>query len=519
MALSTLVLSAALLPGPIGIPSIGASPQASRSDGLDARISDALAKSGGNRAQIEKFLARYETGTDDEKRRAARWLVANMDGHGFAVLALVDSKGEILPFEALDHANLAKAKEALDAIEREHPGADFTKVRFESDLEHASAEFLATHLEQAFDAWRTMPWAKSIRFEVFRDFILPYRGSNEPLGLWRAPARARLAALVEANTDERDVRAFGEKARAEVHPWVGFSDLFYLHPTDQGYDEMCARRLGRCEDITNMISFGMRSVAAMCASDYTPWWADRDNNHAWEVVLDAEGRGRAGLSNRCAKVYRKTFAIQPCSLAMQKRADEKVPRWLASSHYIDVTDQYLPVTDAAVDLAAAPKGARFAYLAVFNGGEWRPIQWGRIDGARAVFPKMGRDICYLPVFHVDGREIPAGTPFILDKDGRTRALAGTSMHRESLLATSTRPATPDADTRATIPSTVVKPSSGYELFSWKDGGWKSVGRIESGMQDRLFESLPDDALYWLVEDGSEKLERIFTIEDGRQVFW
>ncbi len=493
--------------------------QAPAADGLDARIADALKKAGANRAEIEKFLARYDAGTDAEKRSAARWLVANMDGHGYAELALVDAKGERIAFEALDHPNLAKAKEALDALEHAHPGAEFTKVRFDGDLQFASAEFLSAHLDEAFDAWRTLPWAKSIKFEVFRDFILPYRGSNEPLGLWRAPARARLAALSAANSGESDVRAFGEKVRAEVHPWVGFSDLFYLHPTDQGYDEMCARRFGRCEDITNMISFGMRSVATLCASDYTPWWADRDNNHAWEVVLDSEGRGRAGLSNRCAKVYRKTFAIQPCSLAMQKRDDEKVPRWLSSSHYIDVTDQYLPVTDAAVDLTAAPKGARFAYLAVFNGGQWRPIQWARIDGARAVFPKMGRDICYLPMLHAEGRDLPAGTPFILDRDGRTRPLAGSSMHRDSLMVTSTRPATPDADTRSTIPSTVVKADAGYELFRWSEGGWKSLGRIEAGMQDHRFENLPDDALYWLVEDNSEKLERIFTIEDGRQVFW
>jgi len=514
MGLSLLAHSACLL-----VSTIATAVSPPGSDGLDARIADALKQAGANRAGVKSFLDRYEAGADDEKRRAARWLVANMDGHGYAVMALVDRDGRELAFDALDHPDLASAKRALDVLEREHPGAGFAKVRFESDLEHASAEFLSAHLEQAFEAWRTLPWARSIRFEVFRDFILPYRGSNEPLALWRAPARARLAALVAANAGEGDVRVFGEKVRSEVHPWVGFSDLFYLHPTDQGYDEMSARKLGRCEDIANMVAYGMRSVATVCASDYTPWWADRDNNHAWEVVLDAEGRGRAGLSNRCAKVYRKTFAIQRCSLAMQKREDEKVPRWLSSSHYIDVTDQYLPVTDAEVDLAAVPKGARFAYLAVFNGGEWRPIQWGRIDGARAVFPKMGRDICYLPMFHVDGRDLPAGTPFILDKDGRMRPLAGASMQRGSLLATSTRPATPDADTRATIPGTVVKAGSAYELFRWSDGGWRSLGRIESGMQDRLFEDLPDDALYWLVEDGSERLERIFTILDGRQVFW
>ncbi|MFM7133312.1 MAG: hypothetical protein ACKO0W_03245, partial [Planctomycetota bacterium] len=288
------------------------------SDGLDARIEAALAKAGSNRAEITRFLERYERDADPLKRDASRWLVANMEGHGFARIGLATKDGAPLAFEALDHPNLGEAKKALDAIEAANPGSDFRRSGFDSDLEHASAEFLSQHLEQAFDAWRTMPWAKPIRYEVFREHILPYRGSNEPLGLWRAPARARLAEVVAQCAGESDVRVVGERVQRAVHGWVGFSDLFYLHPTDQGYDEMCERKLGRCEDITNMISFGMRSVAAMSASDYTPWWAASNNNHAGEVVLGAEGRCRAGLSGRAAKVYRKTFAYQPCSLAAAK---------------------------------------------------------------------------------------------------------------------------------------------------------------------------------------------------------
>jgi hypothetical protein len=123
----------------------------------------------------------------------------------------------------------------------------------------------------------------TMRFSCPAIFVL------EDLHRVTAVEREAIAELCAANQGETDVRAFGEKVRAAAHPWTGFTDLFYLHPTDQSYAEMCERRLGRCEDITNMVSFGMRSVAAMCASDYTPWWAASDNNHAWEVVLDANG--------------------------------------------------------------------------------------------------------------------------------------------------------------------------------------------------------------------------------------
>ena len=492
-----------------------------KSDVYAGPIAKALEKAGPNRAEIESFLARADGTGDAQKRDAARWLVANMDGHGFAVIELTTTDGTRLEFDALNYKSLTEAKAAFDAIEAKNPGCDFRKIRFDSDLEHASADFLFAHLDEAFGTWRTMPWAKPIRYEVFRDFILPYRGSNEPLGLWRTPARTRLAEICRENEGETDVRAFGEKVRANVHPWTGFTDLFYMHPTDQSYAEMCERKLGRCEDITNMISFGMRSVGAICASDYTPWWAASDNNHAWEVVLDANGQGHAGLAGRAAKVYRKTFAHQPDSLAAMKREEETVPKWLSSSHYVDVTAQYQTTSDPTITLARAPEGQRFAYIAVFNGGSWKPIDWANITQGQAKFHAIGRNICYLPMIHVGEADEPAGAPFVIDLDGIVHTLAATAgaSNNTSLIASTTKPDITDPDTGALRARTIVKPDAAFELFLWKDGAWKSIGRIERGETAHAFENLPSDGLYWLVEDGSEKLERIFTIVEGKQVFW
>lgn len=493
---------------------------------MDTRIKKALELAGENRAEIARFLANYEKSGDAQKFDAARWLVANMDGHGFARIELCDKDNKPLGFDALAYANLGEAQARLDEIGNSHPDADFRKISFESDLEHASADFLIAHLEGAFDAWRSLPWAKSISYEAFREHILPYRGSNEPLDLWRAPASKRLETLVTElrASSEKDVRVIGERVRSTVHPWVAFSDLYYVHPTDQSYTEMTEDKRGRCEDITNMVSFGMRSVATMCASDYTPWWAASDNNHAWEVVLDEQGRGRAGLAGRAAKVYRKTFAHQESSLGAIKQEKETVPRWLSGTHYIDVTAEYQPVSAVTVRLEKPPEGQRFAYLAVFNGGAWRPIHWGHIVdapgiGTNVAFSALGRNICYLPMYHIDGVDVPASAPFILDADGIPHTLKASEAADVTLVASTTKPDIQDPDTGRIKARTMVKPDAAYELFVWKDGGWKSIGRREQGEETRVFESLAPDGLYWLVEDGSRKLERIFTVETGGQVFW
>ena len=45
--------------------------------------------------------------------------------------------------------------------------------------------------------------------------------------------------------------------------------------------------MGRCEDIANRTTYAARAVSLATATDFTPAWAHRDNNHAWNVLLDA----------------------------------------------------------------------------------------------------------------------------------------------------------------------------------------------------------------------------------------
>ena len=58
----------------------------------------------------------------------------------------------------------------------------------------------------------------------------------------------------------------------------------------------------------------------------------------------------------------------------------------------------------------------------------------------------------------------------------------------------------------------------YELFYW-DNGWKSMGRQKAKTVYVRYKSVPQNALYYFrnLTKGTE--ERIFTFEDGKQVWW
>ena len=71
---------------------------------------------------------------------------------------------------------------------------------------------------------------------------------------------------------------------------------------------------------------------------------------------------------------------------------------------------------------------------------------------------------------------------------------------------------------AVAPASHLKPGATYLLQRW-NGRWKPVKTFVATKEPPRFTDLPADGLYWLVEKRSRKLERIFTIENGRQRFW
>src|SRR5579872_7455719 len=282
-----------------------------------AGMKTALAAAKTNRPELQKAIRHYQALGDPQKLAAAYFLITNMDGHGQVIWGLYDKQQHEIPYNALDYPGFGEAQAALDKLEKQHGELEMKQKRFIPDLETVTADYLIENIDLAFEAWRAKPWAKGLTFQAFLENILPYRGNKEPVEPWRAACMRRYQDIPAKLKNPADFREAAGFVMNDVNGWVGFNELYYLHPTDQGFAEMEAGRRGRCGDIANMTSYALRANAIPFGSDYTPFWADRDNNHAWTVILDEKGEGRAGLSNRAAKIYRKTYALQFQNLAFQ----------------------------------------------------------------------------------------------------------------------------------------------------------------------------------------------------------
>ena len=506
------------------------------------RVEEALAKAGENRAEIEKVLDRYKSGDDPLKLRAAEFLVANMPGHCYIKMGMEDKNGNPIEFDSSKFPNYQEAIKAMTALREKHGQFKRKTVRV-NDLETVTADYLIENIDLAFRAWRTKPWAKDLSFEAFCEYVLPYRGSNEPVERWRLPLMVRHINLERELESTSDPQAAASRVIKDMWTWMNFNEKYYMHPTDQGFTEMLESRLGRCEDLSNMLMYCMRSQAIACAGDYTPFWAHSDNNHAWEVVIRKDGTASAGLSGRAAKVYRKTFSRQDNTLGAVKREDERVPRALEGRNFLDVTTQYQETTDVAVALEAdPPEGARFVYICVFNTGRWCPIHWAWIEGEgakrRATFTAMGRNIAYLAAYYARGEEgerdeesearrrpevIAAAPPFLVTKEGEVVTLRPSETETTEIRIGSVKPDIVFPDTLEVRPGNPVKAGETYDLQVWQDGKWKSLGKRAAGEEPVTYENVPAGGLYWMIAKETthgRRLERIFTIDGaGKQVWW
>lgn len=500
---------------------VGAEPPAAEDVVVPAEhVEAALGEAKGNRAELERVLAHCDAAGDAEMALAARFLIANMPGRGYIVTALKNDKGEELWYDPLAYDDFEQALRAYEALEKRHGKIDFARNRLVTDLETLTAAYLIEHVEHALQVWRATPPPRRVSLRTFLEHVLPYRGSEEPAEPWMRALSKRYGKGPAGLADPTEVWSFVNRDVAER---IRFDERYYLHPTDQGFAEMGRSRMGRCEDMTNLTTYSARALGLATAADYTPAWAHSDNNHAWNVLLDREGRGSDPAQSHAAKVYRKTFALQRGNLAYRLPEGREAPnRFLASRSYADVTDQYGPTTDVTVALHADVVGEeRFAYLCVFNGGEWTAIHWAPIVEGKAIFDRMGRGssgLLYLPAVH-DGKALkPAAAPLLLHQDGRIQPLVGTAA-ATSVLAVAVRPSHKSPDTHVETPTVELESGRTYELKRWGGSDWELLRTVSAAEAAQPLAGLVADGLFWLVAPDSRRLERPFTVVEGRQRFW
>ncbi|MDP8227237.1 MAG: hypothetical protein P9L89_06330 [Candidatus Celaenobacter polaris] len=495
------------------------------------KVLESLEEAGSNKKELLKVLYHYKE--DHLKLQAASFLIAYMPDHCFADVSLVDSLGNTVAMNVMDFNTAMEVQAYIDSLETQIGELRYKLIEKREDVKTMYAELLITHIDAAFRAYEILPWTNQYSWEDFREYILPYRGSSEPISDWRSYFWEVFASSRDSIQDPLELAYVINDSSMKMFT---FKDIFYYHSADQGLAEMLENKIGRCEDMTNFSIYAMRANGLAVTSDFTPYWPDRSNNHAWNaIILPNEevipfmgceaNPGKYNLQKRIAKVYRKLFSQELGTLADILPDSIKAPPWLGYKNFKDVTDKYRPVSDVTLQVN---QDKPFAYIAVFNDNKWQPIHWGSVDSTGVVvFSDMGRDIAYIPVFYeivdtimVEDKEkpkyepIPAGAPFILSEEGNVIAFDNEAVEiREEINNEFIMRKTGQGGINK------VKIDSTYTWFVWAEDEWREVIDTTVTADSLVFEYYYPESLYKVEEDCLHPDPRIFTVENGEVIFW
>lgn len=317
-------------------------------------LKKALSNAGDNRTEIEKVLKYYNDPKDSLKYKAACFLIENMIDQYYK-----DGK-EISEFVSRISKNKNKsAFEIYSALDSTIQLNDL-HITTTKDIEHVTSDYLIDNIENSFKAWE-LPWAKNLNFYDFCEYILPYKSSNEKPEIGRESLLNDYCWIVDSIKNKTNTIEACNLIIKDLHSWYNFVDHNFI--VDVGFQLPYIMKAGDCYMASNMSMYPMKALGLPVVFDYVPAWANRSGRHNWNAlivdgktktfsIVDAmvgaykiEFVGLERMKFKRSKVFRKTYSIQKNSLSNINKYKEEMPPQFQSSHFKDVSKEYLRVSD------------------------------------------------------------------------------------------------------------------------------------------------------------------------------
>lgn len=394
---------------------------------------------GNNRNELEKVINYYSHNTEDKlKLEACFFLIKNMSGHysytssqleGYnEIFDLIYKKEKLKPLRGDIHYPVTN--HLWDSLASVYGPLDINRLSIVNDLNVISSKQLIENIDYSFIAW-SLPWASQLSFNEFCNYILPYRFANESLESWRLLYFEKFKWVIDTClkyniTDPVDVCKI---INDDISKWFRFNALFHKYPGAISARNLLKTKMGKCLDQAGIANFAMRALGVPVVHEFIPQWADHNMGHDFSAVLNKNGAfidflggelppGKNEIRNVPPKIFRNTFTRQRNPLLIDIPNINNIPPKLNNSFFIDVTKDYIPVSDIEIELKPdRPKAVKYVYLCTFNNYNWVPVYYSRIKHGKAVFINMGRKIIYLPAYYLNKHIIPAANPIIVDSTG------------------------------------------------------------------------------------------------------
>ncbi len=484
----------------------------SKKAGIPIAVVKVIAKADLNKPELMNAIGEYLAPEDSLKLKAMYWLIANMDGNYTVYYSVQDSLGKHYTFSPENFSSYLDLKHHWDVTEQRVGNLLYHADSFSVDFHSLKAGFLIENMNDAWQAYQVNAWSKGYDFITFCRWILPYRCANEPVEPFRKHFLKKYGNSIRQAHPKNALDAALIINRL-VNSELNYKDTYNKEANVQSISQLEASGYGNFLDINVYKVKVLRSFGLAATLDYTPFLADSSFGYVWTTVIlpdHSEWRfdfpkrvPHLNRPGRLAKVYRRTFERDTTSLYAIKDIKQTTPPFLGHYYCRDVSNQ---INNRTVVLDYFPN-LPFAYLAVFNDGEWHPVSWALPKPeSGTVFHMMGTNIVYLPVGLKKKFLLRMGSPFILDNKGVKYWLKA-DFTREY-----------PAHITYTSPGRLMSENQSYTLFVWT-GNWFPIYNLKGN--PRGFDvDVPANGLFLLTNEDIDFSERIFVIDaDGNQMFY
>jgi hypothetical protein len=389
-----------------------------------------------NRTKFEKVFDHFSSPKDSLKLKASFFLIENMEGLGYyegkqlrdyhVIFDILASKPadykENLPWYANGVSLL------FDSLERIYGPMNFQNLHFVRDVDAFTSNAMIHYIDEAFCAWNN-PWSKKyVSFSNFCNYVLPYRNFNEKLEPWREMFINKYNWIHDSAMHNKDILEVARLLNQGSE--LKYSDGFSKYKVSIAPSLLLKAMYGNCTDNSNYKAMIMRALGIPVTIDFVPQYGSDHNEHYWNSVMDRNGNFESfeeplqdinawvAYKYKIGKVYRKTFSRNKMieKLLIETKGD--VPQFFSDTKFIDVTSQYVAVSNVKLNLGKIPELTKYVYIAVFNDAGWTPIDFVEVQNNQACeFKSLGREVMYLPLFFSNGIIIPASCPFYITKKG------------------------------------------------------------------------------------------------------
>ena len=309
------------------------------------------------------------------------------------------------------------------------------------DIDAIAANDIIADIYVALDIWENTNSGMYKKYDIFDEYILPYRIDHEPLDIgWRINAYKTYCEYVDYNTDIVE-QCITLNKHIPFKIYTAFRNT-----AKRSYTQYAASLRGTCDDQCLYTAMVMRAVGIPVAYDIIPHWGSNNLGHSLNALLLPDGtcmgfnytkdlENGLKLAYKVPKIYRKTYSIQKKTPLYRNKDKEYIPTIFSDFTMLDVTADYdVPNADIKINNRFSIGNNRLGYLAVADRTAWNITAWGVKKGKSYHFENVGYDynaaqssidkgdnigsgILYLPVIVDELGMYPMNYPFILSSDG------------------------------------------------------------------------------------------------------